>query len=160
MAAEVRAVIDLFATQLAKLSFPDIDAGILRRQADELRGEAKLVARAREALDAALASYARRAASLGETCTRAIAYARIYSAAHPDRSELALAIAALSQLDPHGAAGPHAATGVANGATSQHGQHGSPTGKRRGRPPRRSAELFDASAQPSEPSETSRPDAS
>jgi hypothetical protein len=124
--AEVHAVIDLFANQLAKVAFPEIDAGSLRRQADELRTEAKAVARARDALDAALASFGVRMTALTETATRAVAYARIYSNAHPDRHALATAIAALSQP-----AAPAAANLTVNG-------------KRRGRPPRRSAELFDA----------------
>jgi len=123
-------VIELFASQLAKVSFPDIDAAALRRQADELRTEAKAVARAREALDAALASCAKRKAMLGETATRAVAYARIYSEAHPDRLDLATALTTLSE--------PR--TAVAAAAVTA-------TGKRRGRPPRRSAELFDATAQ-------------
>src|SRR6185295_6198719 len=46
--AEVSGVIELYATQLAKVAFPEIDAGSLRRQADELRVEARSVARARE----------------------------------------------------------------------------------------------------------------
>src|ERR1051325_4461913 len=75
---EVAGVIELYATQLAKVAFPEIDAASLRRQADEVRAEAKSVARAREALDAALASFAARRVALGETAARAIAYARIY----------------------------------------------------------------------------------
>lgn len=95
--AEVRAVIELFASQLANVSFPDVDAGALRRQADELRVQAKEVARVRESLDAALASFVTRLATLTETSARAVAYARIYSVAHPDQHALATAIAALSQ---------------------------------------------------------------
>jgi hypothetical protein len=126
---EVSGVIELFATQLAKVAFPEIDAGSLRRAADELRAEARAVARAREALDAALAGFAARRVALGEIAARAIAYARIYSQAHPDRTALATAIAALSETKPVAAA---AAAGAA-------------TGKRRGRPPRGSAELFERS---------------
>lgn len=129
---EVSGVIELFATQLAKVAFPEIDAASLRRAADELRVEARAVARAREALDAALASFAARRVALGEIAARAIAYARIYSQAHPDRTALATAIAALSETRPVAVA---AAAGAA-------------TGKRRGRPPRHSAELFDAPAEP------------
>ncbi len=125
---EIHAVIELFATQLAKVAFPEIDAGSLRRQADELRAEAKTVAKAREALDAALATFAGRMAALTDTATRAVAYARIYSEAHPDRPALATAIAALSEPAP-----PAQVNLTANGM-------------RRGRPPRRSAELFDATA--------------
>jgi hypothetical protein len=122
--ADVHAVIELFAGPLAKVSFPEIDAGTLRRQAEELRTESRAVARAREALEAAQASFAARRAALSETSARAVAYARIYSEAHPDREALATAIAALSEPAPIAAPG-------------------APTGKRRGRPPRRSAELFD-----------------
>jgi hypothetical protein len=130
--AQVSGVIELFATQLAKVAFPEIDAATLRRQADELRAEAKAVARAREALDAALASFATRRVALGETAARAIAYARIYSQAHPDRAALATAIAALSETKP---------VAVASASASA-----TATGKRRGRPPRRGAELFDGPA--------------
>ncbi|HEU4731836.1 MAG TPA: hypothetical protein VFT22_28270 [Kofleriaceae bacterium] len=129
--AEVRAVIDLYANQLAKVSFPEIDAASLRRQADELRAEARVVARARDALEAQLASLAARKAVLAETAARAVAYARIYSEAHPDRAALASAIAALSRPPP-----PAPEAGAL------------PPGKRRGRPPRRGAELFDAPTPP------------
>ena len=120
---DVRAVIELFANQLAKVAFPDVDAASLRRQSDELRNEAKLVARAREALEVAQATYARRLAALSDTALQALAYARIYAEAHPDRAPLAAAITALSRPT----VAPEA-----------------PVAKRRGRPPRRSAELFDA----------------
>jgi ABC-type transporter Mla subunit MlaD len=133
VAAEVSGVIELFTTQLSKVAFPEIDAGSLRRQADELRAEAKAVARAREALDAALASLAARRGVLDETAARAIAYARIYSQAHPDRTALATAIAELSEPRP---------VAVVSAAA---------TGKRRGRPPKRGAELFDAPAAPPPP---------
>jgi hypothetical protein len=137
--AEVHAVIDLYANQLAKVSFPEIDAGSLRRQADELRTEAKAVARARAALDTALATFAARMATLTQAAARAVAYARIYSEAHPDREALAAAIAALSEPAPTAAATPTA------------------SGKRRGRPPRRSAELFDAAGPaPAQASDDSR----
>lgn len=126
---DVSGVIELFSTQLAKVAFPEVDAASLRRAADELRTEARAVARAREALDAALASFAARRVALGEIAARAIAYARIYSQAHPDRTALATAIAALSETKP-------VAVAAAAGAV---------TGKRRGRPPRRSPELFERS---------------
>ena len=126
---DVSGVIELFSTQLAKVAFPEVDAATLRRAADELRAEARTVARAREALDVALTGFAARRVALGEIAARAIAYARIYSQAHPDRTALATAIAALSETKPVAVA---AAAGAA-------------TGKRRGRPPRSSAELFERS---------------
>lgn len=118
---EVRAVIELFASQLAKVSFPDVDVVSLRREVEELRAEATSVSRAREALEAAVASLERRRTALRASAARAIAYAKIYSEAHPDRAPLASALAGLTH--------PPATTAPA---------------KRRGRPPRRSADLFDA----------------
>lgn len=120
--AEHRAVIELFANQLAKVTFPDVDAALLRRQAEEVRAEAIAVARAREALDAAQQKLVDRTVTLGDTVTRGLAYARIYADAHPDRRALATAIADLAApaLTPPAVASP----------------------KRRGRPPRQSAELF------------------
>jgi hypothetical protein len=120
--AEHRAVIELFGTQLAKVAFPDVDAALLRRQADEVRSEAIAVARARDALEAAHQKLADRSATLGDTVARGLAYARIYADAHPDRHALATAIAEL--------AAPAPTTPAAAPA------------KRRGRPPRQSAELF------------------
>ncbi len=128
--ADVRAVIELFSTQLAKVAFPDVDAASLRREADELRAEATNVARARAALDAAEAARARREVALAATAARAMAYARIYCDAHPERQPLASAIANLTTAPAIAPA---------------------PIGKRRGRPPRRSAELFDAATLPSGP---------
>jgi hypothetical protein len=126
--ADVRAVIELFSTQLAKVSFPDVDAATLRHQEDALRSEAKTVARAREALAAAEAAFARRLEALADTTTRALAYARIYAAADPARAPLAGAIAAIASPSPpvEPALAP----------------------KRRGRPPKRSAELFDVAIAP------------
>ena len=117
--AEHRAVIELFATQLAKVAFPDVDAALLRRQADELRAEGRAVESARAALEAAQHKLAEREATLQQTVARGLAYARIYAEAHP---ELADAIAAVS------------APALACPAPAP--------AKRRGRPPRVSAELF------------------
>lgn len=123
MPAEVRAVIELFASHLAKVAFPDVDAATLRRHADELRAETKNVARARDALAAAIGACDARLAALTDAAARAIAYARIYSEAQPDRAPIAAALASLS--------GPAPAS------------EPSKPGKRRGRPPRQSPELFD-----------------
>jgi hypothetical protein len=132
---EVLAIIDLFTSQLAKVTFPDVDAATLRKQADELRSEAKNVERARDALAAAVATSELRLATLKETAARAVAYARVYSDAHVERQPLAAALAELARPS---------STGEASTTTK--------TGKRRGRPPRASAdhraELFDAANAP------------
>ncbi|MEJ7598330.1 MAG: hypothetical protein WKG01_10505 [Kofleriaceae bacterium] len=128
--ADVRAVIDLFTTHLAKVTFPDVDASSLRKHADELRAEAKTVASAREALATAIATTEARLATLSAAATRAIAYARIYGEAHPDRQPIIDALAVLERPASH---------------------EPTTSGKRRGRPPkqRENPELFDA-ATPSE----------
>lgn len=123
--SEVHAVIALFANQLTNVAFPDVDAAVLLRQADELRTEAKVAVHARESLDAALAAFVTRLAQLTETARRAVAYAKIYSEAHPDRPGLATAVAALSEPALSG----DACTTV--------------PGKRRSRSPRRSADRFE-----------------
>jgi hypothetical protein len=120
----VHAVIALFANQLANVAFPDLDAAVLLRQADELRSEAQIAVRARESLDAALAAFVTRLAMLTETARRAVAYARIYSEAHPDQRGLATAIAALDE--------PALGSAPCDAAP----------GKRRSRAPRRGPERF------------------
>lgn len=125
--APARAVIELFATHLAKVQFPDVDAAALAALAAEVRAEAAAVARARDALTAALAASDARVAKLTAACTRAVAYARVFSEAQPERTAIADALAALDA--------------PAQRATA-------PSGKRRGRPPKiapaGSDELFDA----------------
>lgn len=125
--AEVKAVIALFNAHLAKVAFPDVDAAALCRHAADLRTEAQNVAKARDALAAAVAVSDARLLALTDATARAIAYAQIYSEGHPDRAPIASAIAELAQAAP--APAPIK------------------TGKRRGRPPKHSAELFDASTQ-------------
>ena len=119
--AEHRAVIDLFANQLANVAFPDVDGALLKRQAEDVRAEAVAVERAREALEVAQHKLAERNAKLAETVARGLAYARIYADAHP---ALANAIASVAAPSPPAA----------------------PPAKRRGRPPRQSAELFATTA--------------
>ncbi len=131
--ADIRAVIDLFTTHLAKVSFPDVDATSLRTYADEVRAAAKNVALAREGLAAAIAATEARLTALTDAASRALAYARIYGDAHPERQPIVAALAVLARP-----------TASAQTTTS---------GKRRGRPPkpRESAELFDATPNESQP---------
>ncbi len=95
--ASVQAVLDLFTTHLAAVTFPDVDAATLRARADELRAAASSVASAREALARALTETEARGAALADAAARAVAYARIYAAAHPDRQPI---LAALARLAP------------------------------------------------------------
>jgi hypothetical protein len=92
---ELRAVLELFGTELAKVSFPDVDAAVLRRHADEVKARQRDVEQARAALQVAQAELERRTLELAALATRGLAYARIYSSAHPERSELAARLANL-----------------------------------------------------------------
>jgi len=107
----LRDVIALFAGPLATIAFPDVDAALLGRHADELRAAARDLDRARAAVDEAQRRVGERTAALAGAARRGLAYARIYADAHP---ELGLA-PALVGLD----AAPAAAA---------------PTAPRRGRP--------------------------
>jgi hypothetical protein len=111
--AELRAVIELFTGELAKVSFPDVDAAVLQREVEVLRVRATEVRRAREALQLAESALAQRTAVLAELAARGLAYARIYAEAHPDRVGLARKLAVPAE--------PAAVT---------------PPPRRRGRPPR------------------------
>lgn len=119
-------MIELFATHLAKVQFPDIDAAALRKLAEDVRTEAATVARARDALAAAIAASDARVATLTAACTRAVAYAKVFSEAQPERRPIADALAALDEPVARVAPRP---------------------GKRRGRPPKvaTTTELFDTS---------------
>jgi hypothetical protein len=92
---ELRAVLALFAGALGELSFPDVDAAVLDRAADEVRASAHAVERARGALDAAQRALDERTAALAALAGRGLAYARIYADAHPELSGLADALGAL-----------------------------------------------------------------
>jgi hypothetical protein len=127
---DVRVVIELFEKQLAKVSFPEVDASVLRRQAEELQAEATKVDKARAALEAALAANDSKLATLRDTAKRAIAYARIYSESHPDRAGLATALAELTAPSSNAAV---------------------LSAKRRGRPRKQEVQLF---AMPDEVPET------
>jgi hypothetical protein len=100
--AELRAVLELFGGELAKVSFPDIDAATLRRHAEEVAAQQGKVDLARAALTAAAAELDRRTQELATIAGRGLAYARIYAAAHPERSGLAARLASIdgSELSP------------------------------------------------------------
>lgn len=117
--ADARAPAALFASHLADVRFPDVDVEALAALAADLRARAEGSARARATLDEATAAEAAARSALTETLARGVAYARIYAAAHPERAELATALAELGAAQAGAsAAGPEAQR------------------KRRGRPPK------------------------
>jgi hypothetical protein len=118
---ELRAVVELFAGELAKVTFPDVDATVLARELDAVRARSRDVDKARAALAAAERALDERTAALAQLAARGIAYARIYAAAHPELTGLEARLASLTAS----AAGPRA-----------DGPAIDPAPRRRGRPPR------------------------
>jgi len=94
---ELRAVLELFATDLRDVAFPGVDAAVLRRHADEVRGRARDVDRARAVLEAALAALDERTRALEAVAGRGLAYARIFAA---DQPALAERLASLGATPP------------------------------------------------------------
>jgi hypothetical protein len=90
--ADLRAILDLFTSELREIAFPGVDAAVLRKHADEVKARARDLERARQALDAARAALDERTQSLAALASRALAYARIYAA---DQPALAARLAAL-----------------------------------------------------------------
>ena len=95
MPAELRAVVELFATALAKVAFPDVDQAVLRRHADEVRAGAREVeapvppsTRPRRRWPTGPPRWPRSPRAASPT-------RRIYADAHPERTELAAALAPL-----------------------------------------------------------------
>jgi hypothetical protein len=81
--ADLRAILDLFTSELREIAFPGVDAAVLRHHADEVRARARDVDRARQVLDAARADLEERTRALAGIAERALAYARIYAADQP-----------------------------------------------------------------------------
>jgi hypothetical protein len=81
--AELRAILDLFTSDLREIAFPGVDAAVLRQHADDVRARARDVDRARQVLDAARADLEERTRALAGIAERALAYARIYAADQP-----------------------------------------------------------------------------
>lgn len=75
----VQALLELFATELADVKFPLVDAELLSRSTDEVRAAADQVSRAEAALGAARALLAERQEALLVRAQRALAYARVFA---------------------------------------------------------------------------------
>lgn len=122
LSEEAHGVLELFATQLAQISFPEVDAAVLEQRAEEVVAERRAVEAARAALESATAELQRKTEELTALSRRGLAYARIYASAHPEREELATALARLDLRER----GPKAAPRREEGTPAP----------RRGRPPK------------------------
>ncbi|MEZ4363376.1 MAG: hypothetical protein R3B48_24595 [Kofleriaceae bacterium] len=97
----LRDVVELFRGQLVAVSFPDVDAEVLLRGAEEVAARRRAVDEAREQLDHATTALAAELQQLTTLAERGLAYARIYAAAHPEHAALT---AGLAQLEVDSAA--------------------------------------------------------
>jgi ElaB/YqjD/DUF883 family membrane-anchored ribosome-binding protein len=128
----VRAVLDLFATELAELRFGDLDAALLARLAEEVGGAEAAVAEAEAALSAARTRLHDGHEALLLQAQRALAYAKVYAEENP---ELAQSVELIS-LPRVGAAARGARKGregspVSDGFGAEEPTPSSPRGKPR-----------------------------
>ncbi len=79
LSAGVQAVIELFASELAQLKFPDVDQAVLGEAAARVLSQAETVAAAEAALLAAREALSDVQELLLGKCQRALAYARVYA---------------------------------------------------------------------------------
>lgn len=79
LSSGVQAVIELFASELAELKFPDVDQVVLGEAAARVLTQAETVAAAEAALTAAREALSDAQELLLGKCQRALAYARVYA---------------------------------------------------------------------------------
>ncbi|MBJ6760509.1 hypothetical protein JGU66_07020 [Myxococcaceae bacterium JPH2] len=75
----LRALLELFATDLAEVRFPDLDTAVLGDAAALVRERAEVVARAQAALEAARQGLQESQDALLQKGQRALAYARVFA---------------------------------------------------------------------------------
>lgn len=124
----LRALLELFATDLADVKFPDVDTAVLGEAAAHVREKAEAVARAQAALDAARQALNESQESLLQKGQRALAYAKVFA---EDDAELGGKLEAIHLPRPvrRGGQAPGEPVGAAQGS-----EENAP--RRRGRPPK------------------------
>lgn len=80
----LQSLLDLFASELSELKFPDVDAEALEHAAQKVRDAALQVERAEAALDAARRSQLEVEEQLVGKAQRALAYAKVYAEEAPE----------------------------------------------------------------------------
>lgn len=75
----LRALLELFTTELAEVRFPDMNGEVLDAAAEQVREQAEAVARAQAALEAARQALHESQEALLQKGQRALAYARVFS---------------------------------------------------------------------------------
>ncbi|HEX8823134.1 MAG TPA: hypothetical protein VF794_24610 [Archangium sp.] len=132
----MRALLEVFSTELSEVKFPDVDVEVLDEAAARVKAQAEAVAQAQAALEAARQALGESQEALLQKGQRALAYARVFA---EEDASLSMKLEAISL--------PRAARKVARpegGAPEVAAQNDETAPKRRGRPPksRPSAPLF------------------
>ncbi|MCY1017812.1 hypothetical protein [Pyxidicoccus sp. MSG2] len=127
----LRALLELFATELTEVRFPDVDAEVLEDSAAVVREKAELVAKAQAALESARQALHESQDVLLQKGQRALAYARVFS---EDNAELSAKLEGIS-LPRSTRKGPRAEGTAAEPVAAAPGNDDNAP-KRRGRPPK------------------------
>jgi hypothetical protein len=75
----MRALLEVFSTELSEVKFPDVDAEVLEEAAGRVKAQAEAVAKAQAALEAARQELAEGQEALLQKGQRALAYARVFA---------------------------------------------------------------------------------
>ncbi|MCP3099140.1 hypothetical protein LZ198_09695 [Myxococcus sp. K15C18031901] len=127
----LRALLELFTTDLAEVRFPDMNGDVLDEAAAQVRAKAEAVAKAQGALEAARQALQESQDALAQKGQRALAYARVFSEENPELSakldaiHLSRAVRKSGKVEAAVSSEPVAANGNEDNAP-----------KRRGRPPK------------------------
>ncbi len=138
----MRALLEVFSTDLSEVKFPDVDAEVLDEAAARVKAQAEAVAQAQAALEAARQALSESQEALLQKGQRALAYARVFA---EEDAALSTKLEAISL--PRAARKTARPDGVAPEAVAQNDETAP---KRRGRPPksRPSAPLFSEGGSP------------
>ena len=133
----MRALLEVFSTDLSEVKFPDVDAEVLEEAAARVKAQADAVAQAQAALEAARQALGESQEALLQKGQRALAYARVFA---EEDAALSTKLESIS-LPKAGRKVARVDGGVAAEAPAQNDESAP---KRRGRPPksRPSAPLF------------------
>ena len=126
----LHSLLDLFASDLKQVKFPDMDASVLQDAATRVRERAEALAKAQAAMEAARLALHESQEALLQRGQRALAYVRVFAEENPELS------AKLDGISLPRAARKSARTDGAPVEAQQLSANDESAPKRRGRPPK------------------------
>ncbi|MEY4508880.1 MAG: hypothetical protein RLZZ450_1002 [Pseudomonadota bacterium] len=117
LSSRSREILELYASALPEVAFPDLDLASLHACADQLREAQDVVDRLESELHDARELVASQSAALDARAERALAYARIYAEGKPELQ------AAVSAIRPYGAHDGEAGATKRRGRPRKHEAH-------------------------------------